>query len=162
MKKSITLIIFLLAAAIITEIQAQQVIAYADMQYIVDNSSEGKRMKEIMDREFKKKQEETYRRETELQQRQEQLRALGDRASDSDREKLERDIMRHQQIMLNDQQELRGKRENMMNSLRTKIERAAVEVAQQYGITYVLYKEQLIGSNGGIDITEQIIAQLNK
>jgi Skp family chaperone for outer membrane proteins len=70
--------------------------------------------------------------------------------------------MRHQQIMLNDQQELRGKRENMMNSLRTKIERAAVEVAQQYGITYVLYKEQLIGSNGGIDITEQIIAQLNK
>jgi Skp family chaperone for outer membrane proteins len=66
MKKSITLIIFLLAAAIITEIQAQQVIAYADMQYIVDNSSEGKRMKEIMDREFKKKQEETYRRETEL------------------------------------------------------------------------------------------------
>lgn len=165
MKYFIITLFVLLISACVAELNAQQIIAYIDAQYIVDNMPEGKKAKEQVDNMLESEQQKIKRLEYEIVTMQEEYQRLRPNLSAQQVQQREEELLQKQQVyqytIMETDQQMKMLYSKLLEELTSKIRSAVSEIARNSRYSYVIDKEQLYYFEGGIDISDAVLQKLS-
>lgn len=142
------------------------VIAAIDVQKILDSSTAAMGIRESIEKKRAEIQTEMTKYEAELREKEKQLTEQSTKLSEAD---LQKNRIEFEKRINDVQTKLNVRKlqlETAFEQARTKVYDAflisADKVSKDVGANIVLYKEQVVIANNGFDITDKVLASLNK
>lgn len=140
-------------------------VKYIDLNYIINESNIGKKIKQKIFSEGEKLKSEHKKLEKKLENKKEEILSKKNILSQED---FNKEVDNHQKNVENyrvkqkqDLDELGKKNLNMSKSFMTKVDEIIMNYSKENSIDLLLKREALIVSNSKLDITKDIIAEVN-
>lgn len=144
---------------------AQQITAYVDQQFVINNSSMGKEAQLKMEQLAKRTQGEAARMENEISSLKEDIEK--NRGNWSNELILQKEAalnsiaLNYQQRLLELESQYKLEYDKSLDVVIKVISSTVSEIARTRGYTYVIDKSNLLYVDRGIDITEEVIYRMN-
>ncbi|MGQ3888026.1 OmpH family outer membrane protein [Legionella sp. CNM-1927-20] len=140
-------------------------IAVVDLQKIMQTSNQMKAIQQKLEKEFKPRRDKLVAMEGDLKKDMEKFKRDSAIMSQSQKKELEKKIVATQQRFEREgqqyQQELSTAHNEAMEDLYTKIRKAISKIAENEKYDLVLQKDAAPFSTSKLDITEQIVKEIN-
>ena len=159
------LIAILLSLGTVTAFADEAKIAVVDLQKIMQTSSQMKTIQQKLEKDFKPRRDKLVAMEDDLKKDMEKFKRDSAIMSQSQKKELEKKIVVTQQRFEREgqqyQQELSTAHNEAMEELYTKIRKAISKVAEAGKYDLVLQKDAAPFSTTKLDITDQVIKDIN-
>lgn len=140
-------------------------IAVVDMQFIVQQSTAGKSVRDQLDKQREKYMKQIKKKEDELLSTEEELKrqrgVMKPEEFEAKRAEFEKQISAAQA----EAQKLKGSLEraysDAMTKLRSETAKIVAEIAQAQGVSVVLSRQSVVLADKSLDITPQVVEKLN-
>lgn len=167
-----TLRIFILALAVATfafvsQARAEGVgkIAVVDMQFIVQQSTAGKSVRDQLDKQREKYMKQIKKKEDELLSTEEELKrqrgVMKPEEFEAKRVEFEKKISAAQAEAQKLKASLERAYSESMTKLRAETAKIVADVARAQGVTVVLSRQSVVLADKSLDITPQVVEKLN-
>lgn len=146
------------------EVPAIKRIAMVDMQRVLNETKEGKKARTDLESSSKTKQEKLDKRRTKLETDAQKLGALKGAQLASAQEKLQRDSMELQSMLMALEQELGEQHNKMLEGMYKRAQEIVSTIAKEKTLDLVLVRDAMtvIYAKEGIDITDEIVKRYDK
>ena len=141
-------------------------VKYIDLKFVINNSIVGKKIKKIILNEGEKLKKEHQKLEKNLENKKNEILSKKNILNEDDfkkevnnHQKNVADYQKKQKIDLND---LSKKNLEMSRDFMVKVDKIIIEYAKSNSIDLLLKKEALIVSNSNLDITKNIVIEVDK
>jgi outer membrane protein len=141
-------------------------VKYIDLNYIINESNVGKKIKEKILSEGKKLKSTHKQLEKKLENKRDEVLS---KKNILNKEDFEKEVNKHQKNVDNyhtkkkqDLNELGKKNLEMSKNFMVKVDKIIMNYAKENSIDLLLKKESLIVSNSALDITKDILSEVNK
>jgi len=141
-------------------------VKYIDLNFIINESNIGKKIKEKILSEGEKLKSAHKKLEKKLESKRDEVLSKKNILSKED---FEKEVNKHQKNVDNyhakkkkDLNELGKKNLEMSKNLMVKVDKIIMNYAKENSIDLLLKKEALIVSNSALDITKDILSEVNK
>ena len=141
-------------------------VKYIDLNFIINESNVGKKIKEKILSEGEKLKSAHKKLEKKLESKRDEVLSKKNILSKED---FEKEVNKHQKNVDNyhakkkqDLNELGKKNLEMSKNLMVKVDKIIMNYAKENSIDLLLKKEALIVSNSALDITKDILSEVNK
>ncbi len=145
---------------------AETKIAVLDMKEVLSTSTAGKKAQGVIEQKMKSLQSSFKADETSLVALQDEMKAKGSVWDDSVKQKKVTEYQQKRRNLVEKQesanQELKKLREQHVNPILKKLEDIVGEVASSGGYSVVLPRNVVLFSADSVDITDKVVAELNK
>lgn len=149
---------------------AEMNIAVVDMQKAISSTSAGKKAKDTLMKEFKKKENEFKKKEQDLMKRQKELEKKAMAYSEEQKRKkfmaFQQEMLAFRQEVGKSQQDLQIKERNMTEPIINKLRDIVAEIAKEKKVSIVLDKgpqaQNVIWAAENIDITDAAVKSFEK
>jgi len=141
-------------------------VACVDMKKVWENSKEIKAEKANLEKMLKKTQDDLKKKEAELKALQEKAAkeapTMTDEAKQAMQEDFQRKYLEFQELYQSSQKMLQEKDYTAQTSFIEKVRKIAAEIAKKKGYDIVLAKDNVLYMDDKYDITQEVIAIINK
>ena len=146
---------------------AQSKIAIVDIQKIIDESSQGKKAKAILEEEFKIKKKEIEKKETALKKLTDELQkkqsVLSEEAARQKQQELQGEILKFREAVEKDQIAIQKRQSELAAPLLEKISKMVDKIFDKEGFDLVLEKRPgIIRYDAKLDISKLVLAEVEK
>lgn len=155
------LVIFLLSINLFSQ---QLKIAVVDPQQIIEKSKEGQRIKNYLQDFFDKKQSEINAKEAELKALEEKIKdpKISEEKKDELRSQFQQKLYEAQGFVKSAQEDMEARSAKMKDEFGNKLADIIEKYAKAKGYTLVIEKALCLYSADALDITQDIIAEMDK
>lgn len=141
-------------------------IGVVDMRKIVATSPEAKTMMEKLQQEFKPREEKILSSEKALKEKSEKLQRNAAIMGDSEKSKIERELVSGQRELQRLQEEFRedstARYQEEMQKLIEKVRKVVNEIASKQKYDIILHQDTNLYASSQVDITEQVVKSLGQ
>jgi len=137
-------------------------IGYVDLAKIFDSYERTRQSESVLERKGKQKEAELEQRLGELQKLREGLELLNEDARESKTRSLQEkadELRRFQQFTKRD---LAGERDRIAQEILQEIDQAVEAYAKANAFTIIIDRRSLLYGQGGLDVTDEVLKQLNQ
>lgn len=145
------------------EVPGLKKIAMVDMQRVLNETKEGKKARTELETSSKAKQEKLDKKRTQLESDAAKLGSLKGAQLAAAQEKLQRESMELQSMLMTLEQELGDQHNRTLESMYKRAQDIVSKLAKERGIDLVLVRDQMtvIYAKDGLDITEEVVKLYN-
>lgn len=140
-------------------------IGVVDMRKIVASSPEAKATMEKLQQEFKPKEEKIVKTEKEMKEKSEKLQRNAAVMSDSEKSKLERELVASQRELQRMQEEFRedstARYQEEMQKLIEKVRKIVNDIATKEKYDIILHQDTNLYASTQVDITDKVVKTLS-
>ncbi|MGE4349833.1 MAG: OmpH family outer membrane protein [Candidatus Berkiella sp.] len=140
-------------------------IGVVDMRKIVASSPEAKAAMERLQQEFKPKEEKIVKTEKEMKEKSEKLQRNAAVMSDSEKSKLERELVSSQRELQRMQEEFRedstARYQEEMQKLIEKVNKVVNDIAEKEKYDIILHQDTKLYASAQVDITNKVVKALS-
>lgn len=164
MRKLSTVTLGLVLALVTANLFAQAKIAVVDPDRIMDESKEGKRIQAQLKVFYDQKQGEITAREAEIKALEEKLKdpKYADDKKEEWRATFNQKFYEYQAFAKAAQEEMENRQNKNLADLQTKVNGIVTKYAAAKGVSVVLVKRLCVYSADALDITTDVIAEMDK
>lgn len=145
------------------EVPGLKKIAMVDMQRVLNETKEGKKARTELETSSKSKQEKLDKKRTQLESDASKLGSMKGAQLAAAQEKLQRESMELQSMLMTLEQELGEQHNRTLESMYKRAQDIVSKLAKERGIDLVLVRDQMtvIYAKDGLDITEEVVKLYN-
>lgn len=143
-------------------------IGYVDMQKAIQETTEGKKAKKELEKEFNAKKEELAKKEANIKKMQEDFEkkknVLADEAKQQKAAELQQEMMKYRDVMGQSQLNLQKKEQELTRPILEKLQDVLEKVAKEGGYTVILEKSEqsVLWAKKEIDLTDEVVKNFEK
>lgn len=145
---------------------AELQIGVVDMRKVMSNSNEAKAVMEKLQNEFKPKEEKIIKLDKELKEDSEKLQRNAAIMGESEKAKLERDLISKKREFQRLQEEIREdstvRQQEEFQKLIEKVQKVVSSVAEKEKLDLVLHQDTYVFHSSRLDITDKVIKALGQ
>ena len=168
MKKTISMLAGLIICGLCIPALANVKIGYVDMQKAITETSEGKKAKDRLEKEFKKKQAELKKKEADLQSMSKDLEkkslALSDDVKLQKQQSLQEEMLKYRELVGKSQMEIQKKERDLTLPIIKKLKDIIDDMAKKQGYTMILEKSEqsVLWAKKEADLTDEVVKEFEK
>ncbi|PWU13744.1 MAG: hypothetical protein C5B49_14195 [Bdellovibrio sp.] len=143
-------------------------IGYIDLQKAVPATTAGKKAKEVMDAEFKKRKESLDKKKADIEKMGQDLEkkksVLSEEVLNRKNMELNDEMMKFQKVVNDNQVELQKKEKEVLEPIFEKMKKVIEKVANEKGFTFVIEKQaqNVLFARKENDLTDDIVKAFEK
>ena len=141
-------------------------VKYIDLKFIINNSIVGKKIKKAILNEGEELKKKHQKLEKNLENKKNEILLKKNILNDNDFKKEvdihQKNVAEYQKKQKMDLNDLRKKNQEMSKNFMIRVDKIIVEYAKVNSIDLLLKKEALIVSNSNLDITKNILAEIDQ
>jgi outer membrane protein len=147
---------------------AEVKIGYVDMQKAIQSTSAGKKAKEQLEKEFKKRKKELAKKEADLKKMSEDLEkkamVLSDDVRLKKQQSFQEEMLKYREMVGKSQAEIQKKERDLTLPIVKKLQGIIQEVAEKEGYTMILEKaeQSVLWAKSDVDLTDEVIKRFDK
>ena len=149
-----------------TYASAEQKVAYLDMKFVLNNSKAGKGAQDFLQKSFKENQKKFLDQENELKKQENDLlkkkAILSKNEYQGKTDELRKKVIDYQSQRRASLDKITNQRAAARQDLLKKLDPIIISYIEENGISLVIDKKNIIMGNTDLDITNIIVAKLNK
>lgn len=143
-------------------------VGYIDMQKVVQSTKAGKKAKESLDGEFKKRKEGLDKKKADIEKMgmdlEKKKTVLSEEVLGKKQMELQEEMMKFQKVVAENQMEIQKKEKDLLEPILEKLKKTIERVAQEKGFTMVLEKQgqNVVFAQKDMDLSEDVIKAFEK
>lgn len=143
-------------------------VGYIDMQKVVQGTKAGKKAKENLDGEFKKRKEGLDKKKADIEKMgmdlEKKKTVLSEEVLGKKQMELQEEMMKFQKVVAENQMEIQKKEKDLLEPILDKLKKTIERVAQEKGFTMVLEKQgqNVLFAQKDMDLSEDVIKAFEK
>lgn len=147
---------------------AEPKLGYVDMQKAITMTSAGKKAKEQLEKDFKKKQEELKSKEEDLKKMSKDLEkkslVLSDDVKMKKQQSLQEEMLKYRELVGKSQLEIQKKERELTLPIVDKIKGVIADIAKSDGYTMILEKSEqsVLWAKDDADLTDKVVSAFEK
>lgn len=146
----------------------EQKIGYIDMQKAIQETSDGKKAKKDLEKEFNAKKSELQKKESDLKKMNDDLQkkasALSDEVRNKKMQELQTEALKFQREVGESQMTIQKKERELTQPILEKLQEAMAKVAKESGYTLILEKSEqsVLWAKKDLDLTDAVVKEYEK
>ncbi len=164
MTRKIFFFIFLILFS--TSVQASSKIAFININFIIEKSNSGIQITEILKKKRDKETKKLEAKKNEIKKKEDEFKNKSNILSDEERKKrvesIKIEIEDYKKLKNKIEKEFNAKKTEYINSLLKEINNIMINYIETNSIDIVLKKENLVTGKKELDITKNVLDELNK
>ena len=164
MTRKIFFFIFLILFS--TSVQASSKIAFININFIIEKSNSGIQITEILKKKRDKETKKLEAKKNEIKKKEDEFKNKSNILSDEERKKrvesIKIEIEDYKKLKNKIEKEINAKKTEYINSLLKEINNKIINYIEKNSIDIVLKKQNLVTGKKELDITKNILDELNK
>ena len=149
-----------------TSVQASSKIAFININFIIEKSNSGIQITEILKKKRDKEAKKLEARKNEIKKKEDELKSKSNILSDEERQKriesIKKEIEDYKKFKNKLEKEFNAKKTEYINSLLKEINNIMINYIEKNSIDIVLKKQNLVTGKKELDITKNVLDELNK
>ena len=149
-----------------TSVQASSKIAFININFIIEKSNSGIQITEILKKKRDKEAKKLEARKNEIKKKEDEFKSKSNILSDEERKKrvesIKKEIEDYKKFKNKLEKEFNAKKTEYINSLLKEINNIMINYIETNSIDIVLKKENLVTGKKELDITKNVLDELNK
>lgn len=161
-------LIFLILIGFAINVEAEQKIAYVDMQQAIQSTSAGKKAKKKLESEFKEKEKRLKTKREDLQKMQTDLEkkamVLSEKVREQKTMEFQKSAYEYQKLMVESQQAIQKREIELTKPILEKLKKVIAKVAKKEGYSIILEKGQnnVLWGKKDLNLTKKVIKAFEK
>ena len=147
-------------------VQASSKIAFININFIIENSNSGTQITEILKKKRDKETKKLEARKNEIKKKEDEFKSKSNILSDEEKKKrvesIKLEIEDFKKLKNKLEKEFNIKKTEYINSLLKEINKILINYIEKNSIDIVLKKENLVTGKKELDITKNVLDELNK
>ena len=149
-----------------TSVQASSKIAFININFIIEKSNSGIQITEILKKKRDKEAKKLEAKKNEIKKKEDEFKSKSNILSDEERKKriesIKKEIEDYKKFKNKLEKEFNAKKTEYINSLLKEINNIMINYIEKNSIDIVLKKENLVTGKKELDITKNVLDELNK
>jgi outer membrane protein len=152
----------------LTAMAAESKVGYVDVQKAIQSTAAGKKAKDQLDGEFKKRKESLDKRKADIEKMGQDLEkkrsVLSEEVLNKKQQELGEEMKKFQQTVAENQMEIQKKEKDLVDPILEKMKKVIEKVAEKKGYTIVLERtaQNVLFAQKDADLTEDVVSAYEK
>jgi outer membrane protein len=152
----------------LTAMAAESKVGYVDVQKAIQSTAAGKKAKDQLDGEFKKRKESLDKRKADIEKMGQDLEkkrsVLSEEVLNKKQQELGEEMKKFQQTVAENQMEIQKKEKDLVDPILEKMKKVIEKVAEKKGYTIVLERtaQNVLFAQKDADLTDDVVSAYEK
>ncbi len=152
----------------VTAMAADSKVGYVDVQKAIQTTAAGKKAKEQLDGEFKKRKDSLDKKKADIEKMGQDLEkkrsVLSEEVLNKKQQELGEEMKKFQQVVAENQMEIQKKEKDLVDPILEKMKKVIEKVAQSKGFTIVIERtgQNVLFAQKDADLTDDVVSAYEK